>query len=76
VTVSERRHPAEDPLEHSRYFASGDVASLKEYLSRIIEEKKDLFLDRHLRECVRCETVTSTEERGGEFVCDRCRLLE
>jgi hypothetical protein len=75
VTVSERRHPADDPLEHSRYFASGDVSRLKDYLARLIDEKKDLFLDPRLRECVRCERVTATEERGAEFVCDRCRLL-
>jgi hypothetical protein len=75
VTVSERRHPADDPLEHSRYFASGDVEKLKAYLSELIERKKTLFLDPHLRECARCATVSSTEEPGVEFVCDRCRRL-
>jgi hypothetical protein len=75
VTVSERLHPADDPLEDSRYFASGDVEKLKLYLAELIERKRTLFLDPDLRECVRCGKVRSTKERGTDFVCDRCRPL-
>jgi hypothetical protein len=73
VTVAERRRPEEDPLEHSRYFASGDVEKLGRYLCRLLEEKRSLFLDPDRRECDRCGKVASTAERGPEFVCSDCR---
>lgn len=44
VTIVERRLPSEDPLESTRYFAADDVASLKRYVSRLIDEKSSLFV--------------------------------
>jgi hypothetical protein len=75
VTVVERRHPAEDPLEHSRYFASGDVEDLKRYLSELIDRKATFFVGPKSRECSRCRTVQLTEERAAEVLCASCRRL-
>lgn len=75
VTVVERRHPAEDPLEHSRFFATGDRDSLKRYLSGLIDDKAFLFQGPTCRECDRCRTVQETEDRAPEFVCEACRRL-
>jgi hypothetical protein len=75
VTVAGRERPEDDLLEHSRYFASGDVDKLSRYLSRLLEEKRSLFLDSDHRECERCGKVRSTDVRGTEFVCPDCQRL-
>ena len=73
VTVSERSHPSEDVLEHSRFFASGDTEALKRYLGNVIDEKASFFIEPDSRECVSCGRVVSSPERREEVVCGRCR---
>ncbi|MGH9319455.1 MAG: hypothetical protein ACRD21_28225 [Vicinamibacteria bacterium] len=75
VTVAERRHPAEDPLEDTRYFASGDVETLKRYLCDLLDRKQPLFLGPPRRECGRCGNIVDTEDRVPEFLCENCRPL-
>lgn len=73
VSVAERRRPSEDPLEGSRYFASGDVASLKRYLSELIDRKRSLFMGPPRRECAACGKVADTEDDSPRFVCGECK---
>lgn len=72
VTVLERRHPAEDPVEDTRYFASGDVDALKTYLARLIDRKSSSFVDTDRRECTRCHRVVQTTSDSSEFLCPAC----
>lgn len=72
VSVSERERPSEDPLEGSRYFASGDVDALKSYLCEVLDRKSSLFLGPRRRECVRCGKVVETKDTGASFVCGAC----
>jgi len=72
VSVAERRTPSEDPLEGSRYFASGDVAALKRYLCELVDRKSSLFVGPHRRECASCGTVLETEDTDSRFVCRDC----
>jgi hypothetical protein len=73
VSVQERERPSEDPLEASRYFASGDVEELKKYLSELVDRKCSLFAGPRRRECGRCGKVVDTDKSGSLFVCDPCR---
>lgn len=73
VSVAERRRPSEDPLEGSRYFASGDVAALKRYVSELIDRKRSLFMGPPRRECARCAKVEDTEDDDPRFLCADCR---
>jgi hypothetical protein len=72
VSVAERERPSEDPLEGSRYFASGDVDALKRYLCDLIDRKASLFSGPRRRECGRCGKVVDTEDAGSRFVCGEC----
>jgi hypothetical protein len=72
VSVSERERPSEDPLEGSRYFASGDVESLKRYLCELLDRKSALFAGPRRRECETCGTVVETRDYGAKFVCGEC----
>jgi hypothetical protein len=72
VTVSERDRPSEDLLEDSRYFASGDVEALKQYVSELLDRKSALFMGPRRRECASCGRVFETGEAGARFVCDDC----
>jgi hypothetical protein len=75
VTVSERRHPAEDPLEDTRYFASGDSERLKRYLSDLIDRKLSSFMGPSSRVCVSCARVVETSDPETGFLCPACRDL-
>jgi hypothetical protein len=75
VTVSERNHPSEDPLEDTRYFASGDFERLKRYLSDLFERKRSSFMDPARRECDRCGRVLASEDRAKQFTCPDCSDL-
>ena len=73
VSVAERQRPSEDPLEGSRYFASGDVEALKRYLCELVDRKSSLFVGPRRRECEGCGKVVDTEDAGSPFVCDECK---
>jgi hypothetical protein len=73
VTVAERQRPSEDPLEGSRYFASGDVDALKRYLAEIIDRKSSSFMGPRRRECAACGKVADTEDTALRFVCRACK---
>jgi hypothetical protein len=75
VTVSERRDPAEDPLEDTRYFATGDLERVKQYVSHLIDRKSASFMAPMCRECVRCGRVVATNERSPTFRCESCHDL-
>jgi hypothetical protein len=72
VSVAERERPSEDPLEGSRYFASGDVEALKQYLCDLLDRKASLFVGPRRRECGGCGKVVETEDAGSPFVCGQC----
>jgi hypothetical protein len=72
VLVSERQNPWDDPREDSRWFAGGDLIPLKDYLSRVIDERAESFLGRDTRECLRCHRVFRTEIRDPDFFCRGC----
>ena len=74
VTVCERRHPTEDPIEDTQYFAGGDLEALKRHLASLIEGKSKSFHGRHLRECSRCGRVRPSEstEAKTSFLCSDC----
>jgi len=72
VLVSERRNPWDDPREDSRWFAGGDLASLKRYLCRLIDERAESFLGRESRECTHCRRLVPTDSREPEFYCAGC----
>ena len=72
VTVLERSHPAEDPIEDTRYFASGDVEAIKTYLAALIDRKSRAFVDPDRRECTRCHRIVETTTRSPAFVCQDC----
>jgi hypothetical protein len=72
VSVSERERPSEDPLEGSRYFASGDVEALKRYVCEILDRKSALFVGPRRRECASCGAVVETDDAGEKFVCVEC----
>lgn len=65
--------PWEDPLEGSRYFASGDLDSLKQYICELVDRKSSLFVGPRRRECSRCGKVVETEDTAPRFVCGDCR---
>ena len=73
VSVAERERPSEDPLEGSRYFASGDVDALKQYLCELVDRKSSLFVGPRRRECGGCGKVVDTEDDAIGFVCAECR---
>jgi ribosomal protein S27AE len=72
VSVAERQLPSEDPLEGSRYFASGDVRALKQYLCDLLDRKSSLFVGPRRRECAGCGKVLETAEAEPRFVCGDC----
>lgn len=73
VSVSGRAHPSEDLWEDSRWFAGGDLESLKGYLCRLVESKAHWFLGREERECQRCGRVLRAESQASVFYCRSCR---
>jgi hypothetical protein len=73
VSVAERRKPSEDPLEGTRYFASGDVGALKQYLSELIDRKRSLFVGPARRECADCGRVVDSMDEAPRFVCGDCK---
>jgi hypothetical protein len=73
VSVAERERPSEDPLEASRYFASGDVEALKRYLSELLDRKSSLFVGPRRRECASCGKVVDTEDDDPRFLCAECK---
>ena len=74
VSVVERLRPSDDPIEDSRFFASGDVESLKRYLSDLIDRRQRAFMPPHARECARCGKVRAAkDEARSEFICESCR---
>ena len=72
VSVAERERPSEDPLEGSRYFASGDVAALKRYLCELVDRKSSLFVGPRRRECGKCSKVVDSDNDAAGFVCGKC----
>lgn len=72
VTVCERRHPAEDPVEDTRYFAGGDLEALKRYLTNLLDRKAGSFHERSRRECERCGLVLETGSLDSSFLCAEC----
>jgi hypothetical protein len=73
VSVAERERPSEDPLEGSRYFASGDVEALKRYLCELLDRKSSLFVGPRRRECASCGKVVDTEDDAPRFHCADCQ---
>ena len=73
VSVAERERPSEDPLEGSRYFASGEVDALKRYLCELLDRKSSLFAGPRRRECGGCGNVVDSEDDAPGFVCAECR---
>jgi hypothetical protein len=76
VTVAERERPSDDPLEGTRYFASGDLDALKQFLTEIIDRKAASFAGPRRRECSRCGSIVDTGEEGSPFVCAACLALQ
>ena len=75
ITVLQRNHPSEDPIEDTRYFASGDVEAIKNYLATLIDRKSRAFVDPDSRECTHCHRiVVETQVRSPAFVCEDCRI--
>jgi hypothetical protein len=72
VSVAERQRPSEDPLEGSRYFASGDVEALKRYLCELVDRKSSLFVGPRRRECGSCGKVVDTKDDASPFLCGDC----
>jgi hypothetical protein len=72
VSFAERRTPSEDPLEGSRYFASGDVVALKAYLCDLLDRKATSFVGPRRRECTGCARVLETEDTAPRFLCRDC----
>ena len=72
VSVAERRRPSEDPLESSRYFASGDLDALKRYVCELLDGKSSFFVGPRRRECTGCGRVLETEDATSRFVCREC----
>jgi hypothetical protein len=72
VSVAERSHPGEDPLEDSYWFAGGDLERLKHFIGDLIDEKAELFLGRELRECARCRRVFHWRA-DPELTCNDCQ---
>jgi hypothetical protein len=72
VSTSERGHPGEDPSEDSQWFAGGDLAKLKRYLTDLVDRKAERFLGRDRRECTRCSRVVSTDSPKPRFLCEDC----
>jgi ribosomal protein S27AE len=73
VSVAERQRPSEDPLEGSLYFASGDVAALKQHLCDLLDRKASLFVGPRRRECPSCGKVVDTENDAPRFLCADCQ---
>jgi ribosomal protein S27AE len=76
VTVAERGRPSDDPLEGTRYFASGDLEALKRFLAEIIDRKAARFMGPRRRECSRCGAVVDTGDHHSPFVCAACLALQ
>lgn len=72
VSTSERSHPGEDPSEDSHWFAGGDLAELKRYLTELVDRKAEYFLGRDRRECDRCSRVIRTDSAAPGFLCGDC----
>lgn len=75
VSVVERTRPSDDPVEDSRFFATGDIEALKRYVSELLDRRQRAFTPPRMRECLRCHRPRPTEETGDRFVCSDCRSL-
>ncbi len=72
VLTSERGHPGEDPSEDSKWFAGGDLADLKRYLTELVDRKAECFRGRDRRECAGCSRVVNTDSPNPRFLCEDC----
>jgi protein-arginine kinase activator protein McsA len=73
VTVCERAHPAEDPVEDTRYFAGGDREALKRYVFELVDAKWTSFHETRRRECAVCGNVFETSATEASVTCPDCK---
>jgi hypothetical protein len=70
VSITERVHPGDDPVEDSYWFAGGNLEQLKVFIGQLIDDKTERFMGREVRECICCHRILS--KGSTTKYCENC----